>query len=296
MNSKLFLLSFLLSLFFLKNNAQTTATQTGIAIQGIARDSNNTALTNSSVSLSFELYYKDASSTEVTIGSIETINLTTDAFGIFSHVLNNTEVNNSKFSNFQAYLRIKKGSTLVSDEMLKHVPYAIAASNGVPTGSIMPFTGTVAPTGWALCDGNALPTSATELIALIGTKTPDLRGMFIRGSGTNSSSTYATNVGPTLNTIQTDEFESHLHNQGTLATSSAGAHTHTYNSGYTSKTSGVNGIAGGQHGATQISINYSTNTSSSGGAHTHTITGSTGSIGSTETRPVNYGVNYIIKL
>ena len=98
MNSKLLLLSFLLSLFFLKNNAQTTATQTGIAIQGIARDSNNTALTNSSVSLSFELYYKDASSTEVTIGSIETINLTTDAFGIFSHVLNNTEVNNSKFS------------------------------------------------------------------------------------------------------------------------------------------------------------------------------------------------------
>ena len=81
-----------------------------------------------------------------------------------------------------------------------------------------------------------------------------------------------------------------------MATSSAGAHTHTYNSGYTSKTSGVNGIAGGQHGATQISINYSTNTSSSGGAHTHTITGSTGSIGSTETRPVNYGVNYIIKL
>jgi microcystin-dependent protein len=295
MNSKLLLLSFLMSLSFLVNYAQTTATQTGIAIQGIARDSNNTALTNSTVSLSFELYYKDASSAEVTIGSIETINLTTDFFGIFSHVLNNTEVNNYKFSNFQAYLRIKKGTTLVSDEMLKHVPYAIAASNGVPTGSIMPFIGTVAPAGWALCDGNALPASATELIALIGTKTPDLRGMFLRGSGTNSSSTYATNVGPTLNTIQTDEFESHLHNQGTLVNSSDGSHTHTYSSGYTPLTNGVQGVAGGSHGDGQISRNSYTNTSSDEGSHTHTITGSTGSIGSTETRPVNYGVNHIIK-
>jgi microcystin-dependent protein len=296
MNSKLLLLSFLLSLFFLKNNAQTTATQTGIAIQGIARDSNNTALTNSSVSLSFELYYKDASSTEVTIGSIETINLTTDAFGIFSHVLNNTEVNNSKFSNFQAYLRIKKGSTLVSDEMLKHVPYAIAASNGVPTGSIMPFTGTVAPAGWALCDGNALPTSATELIALIGTKAPDLRGMFMRGSGTNSNSIYATNVGPTLNTIQTDEFESHLHDKGTIATSSAGAHTHTKS--FHEEASPSGGDGGTMHlAADDVGEDEVTSiTMPSAGAHTHTITGNTGSIGSTETRPVNYGVNYIIKL
>jgi len=159
----------------------------------------------------------------------------------------------------------------------------------------MPFIGTVAPAGWALCDGNALPTSATELIALIGTKTPDLRGMFLRGSGTNSNSTYATNVGPTLNTIQTDEFKSHLHDQGTLVNSSGGSHTHTHFSGY-SDSGNPQGVGSGNHGAGEISRKYSDNTTSSAGSHTHTITGSTGSIGSTETRPVNYGVNHIIKL
>lgn len=296
MKSKLLLPLFLMLLSFVTNYAQTSATQAGIAVQGIARDSNNTAMTNSAISLSFELYYKNASSTEVTIGSIETISLTTDAFGIFSYVLNNTDVNNSKFSNFQAYLRIKKGTTLVSDEMLKHVPYAIAASNGVPTGSIMPFIGTVAPTGWALCDGNALPATATELIALIGTKTPDLRGMFLRGSGTNSSSTYATNVGPTLNTIQTDEFESHLHDKGTIATSTAGAHTHIKS--FHEEESPNGGDGGTMHlAADDVGEDELTSiTMPSAGGHTHTITGNTGSIGSTETRPVNYGVNHIIKL
>jgi hypothetical protein len=52
-----------------------------------------------------------------------------------------------------------------------------SSSSGVPAGMIAPFNLTSCPTGWTLADGNS--------------GTPDLRGIFIRGSGTNSILKYA---------------------------------------------------------------------------------------------------------
>ena len=57
MKSKLLLLSFLMLLMVTTNYGQTSASQAGIAVQGIARDGNNTAIANQSVSFTFELYY-----------------------------------------------------------------------------------------------------------------------------------------------------------------------------------------------------------------------------------------------
>lgn len=276
----------------MSNYAQSSASQSGIAVQGIARDANNTALLNQTISLTFTLYYLDASSIEQPIYK-NTRNVTTDAFGVFSDVIDPTAVNNSLFANNPAYLRIEKGSEIISDEKLRHVPYAISANNGVPTGSIMPFIGTVAPEGWALCNGDPLPLTATVLKAMIGANTPNLQGMFLRGTG---KSPVNNQPGPALKGTQDDSLEKHSHNKGTLTTDTAGNHNHK-NGNYDQLLSMT-----GKFTAIQTDDNVgqpdiaSAGTIQDTGNHTHNISGSTADFGDLETRPVNYGVNYIIKL
>jgi len=66
----------------------------------------------------------------------------------------------------------------------------IAGAGASPTGAVVPFAGSVAPTGWLICDGSSLPTSAA-LFAVIGYtyggfggsfNIPDLQDEFIRGA------------------------------------------------------------------------------------------------------------------
>jgi microcystin-dependent protein len=62
---------------------------------------------------------------------------------------------------------------------IKSTGITASGQNALPkTGDIIPFAGTVAPTGWSLCDGTS--------------GTPDLRGFFIVGasSSANIGSTY----------------------------------------------------------------------------------------------------------
>lgn len=286
MKTKLLLM---LCLFFtaISNYAQSSASQSGIAIQGIARDANNTAIANQSISLDFTLYYLNDSSNPQTIYNV-TRNVTTDAFGVFSDVIDPTAVNSSLIANNATYLKIMKGGETISDEKLRHVPYAIAANNGVPTGSIMPFIGTVAPEGWALCNGALLPTTATALIKLIGNNAPDLRGMFLRGAGQNANNANAAEIVPnTLNNVQTSTNKSHTH---TGTTSTNGEHNHTESVTYVYDPANVDG--GFEGGGNKIGRRNAQ--TSSNGNHNHTFT--TNADGTTESRPINYGVNYIIKL
>lgn len=290
------LLLFVTSINFAQTSVHTSANASGIAIQGIARDNNNTARINTTVSLTFEMYYIDhINGTRVIIGGAQTQNLQTDNFGVFSHVIEPGAANNAFIANNQVSLRITEGTTPLSDEKLKHVPYAIAANNGVPTGSIMPFVGTTAPAGWVLCNGQSLAgvTGSRDLIALVGNNAPDLRGMFLRGAGTNTVSGYETNVGPTLNTRQQDDNLSHTH-ANTFAINNGGAHEHNYYDIYVEYSapssfvdSSGNDAAGNRN---------QTRPTTGGGAHSHTISGGITADGGTESRPVNYGVNYIIKL
>lgn len=291
MKSKLLLLSFLMLLSVATNYAQSSASQAGIAVQGIARDNNNTARISTPINLTFRVYY----GANVLIYEIAKT-VTTDAFGVFSVVLEPGATNNILMTNNQAFLRISEGGTIISDEILKQVPYAIAAANGVPTGSIMPYIGTTVPDGWVLCDGRSLSTisGSAALIALVGTTAPNLQGMFLRGTGTSPMNNQP---GPALKAMQGEELKSHQHSSGTLVNSTNGQHNH-------GSTTNTNRLVSNEGNSTTESTDYSPgeinlHTSISipqDGNHTHTISGSTAPIGGNETRPVSYGVNYIIKL
>jgi len=105
---------------------------------------------------------------------------------------------------------------------------SIFASNltsiGVPAGAVMSFATSTAPTGWVTCDGGSYSTTTySNLFAAIGYtfggsgavfNVPDMRGMFVRGSGTNASFTNANGdyySAGTVGTEQADALKSHTH-------------------------------------------------------------------------------------
>ena len=159
-----------------------------------------------------------------------------------------------------------------------------------PAGAIMAFAGTTAPSGWLKCEGQAISrTTYATLFAVIGTtwgagdttttfNVPDLRGMFVRGTGTNATGSSSGAVGPSVGTYAADTYLNHTHTDS--------GHTHTvpfYNRGDIWTSTGTSGnIAGYATG--------SPTTSSTGTANIQTST-----TGGTETKPKNYGVLYIIK-
>jgi hypothetical protein len=48
-------------------------------------------------------------------------------------------------------------------------------------GAIVAWANSTVPTGWLECDGSPIPAQYSDLIALVGANTPDLRGEFVRG-------------------------------------------------------------------------------------------------------------------
>ena len=94
----------------------------------------------------------------------------------------------------------------------------------VPSGAVMPFAMNSAPTGWLAADGSAVSRSTyAALFSAIGTthgvgngsttfNLPDLRGIFVRGSGaqTIAGITYS----KTFAGKENDEFKSHYHSNG----------------------------------------------------------------------------------
>ena len=103
----------------------------------------------------------------------------------------------------------------------------------VPAGAIMAFAMNGAPTGWLAADGTAVSRSTyATLFAAIATtygvgdgattfNVPDLRGYFVRGTGTNSDGT----ASGTFGAKQADELKSHTHTytfKSTTGGSSAG--------------------------------------------------------------------------
>jgi len=98
-------------------------------------------------------------------------------------------------------------------------------NGSVPTGSVYHFASSTAPTGFLICNGDAVPngsgtvqgvtTDFSALYAILGTTygvsgtLPDLEGVFIRGTGSQTISgiTYS----GTLGTKQGDAMQGHIH-------------------------------------------------------------------------------------
>ena len=158
--------------------------------------------------------------------------------------------------------------------------YALIAAldpNGdatMPTGAILGFGMTTAPTGWLVCDGSAVSRNTySALFAAVGEtwgagddsttfNLPDLRGIFLRGYNDESTGADANRV---FGTQQTDQNKSHTH---TVTDSYVTTDYATYDSG-------------GSNAFNKPTVATTTRTTSGNGG--------------TEARPINQAVQYCIK-
>ena len=209
----------------------------------------------------------------------------------------------------------------------------------VPAGSILAFTGSVDPRGWYICDGRVLAVQYNPgLFAVIGTQfggdgiqtfqLPDLRGSFLRGTGTHA--TYTDYAGNTLNNFQTHATQVHhhkiidvqhnhgitdpQHNHGTTDPQ----HTHGIPSvGGTASTSVYGGVGAqdvadnGTSTTNSATTGITINNASTGVTVNNNYTGITRTVDvqsddtdvaattvlldNKETRPFNFGIHWIIK-
>lgn len=293
-----------LKLLFFAFIFTTTIFSQGIAVQGIARNITESAITDTT--LNFEISIVDENGV---ILFKEEESIRTDNFGVFSHIVGNGDPIANTFNSVNFALKGLKIKITITDDgqtvvvynlPFQYVPYAKYADNGVPTGSIIPFAGTEAPEGYLLCNGDPFDKQVyTSLYEVLGAnKTPDLRGRVLEGTGTSlSSSRY---VGPSLNSTHGDSNKDHKHGSGTLrgdTNDSTGNHSHRYDD-RSQDDNGTNDdrySADAGDGNAQADTNRSTG---SGGAHNHEVDvyGYTNDSGSDEVRVASYGVNYIIKI
>lgn len=156
-----------------------------------------------------------------------------------------------------------------------------------PIGSILPYGGTTAPSGWMICNGaSLLRTDYAELFAVIGTafgsadsthfNIPDLRGEFLRGAGTNSHSGQGSGGSVGQHQDGTPIVASYMGNSGGSIYNMAG--------GYSSNMSAKSDKWTGNSSTTYLHHPSATE------AATYSDI-----IGKGITRPTNTSVNYIIK-
>jgi microcystin-dependent protein len=193
------------------------------------------------------------------------------------------------------------------EDIIENLDPPPGGSNNVPVGTILPFGGDTdkIPEGWLLCDGTAYSISGnySNLYDIIGGNfgypnpgefyVPDLRGMFLRGvdngaevdpdAGSRTSLQNAGNTGDMVGSFQRDAFQGHRHS---IVTPSGASRTQL-----TSQESNSSGGYFEDYGITQGDAGdrgsfYIGNALTSGYGDIKI---------STETRPQNVYVNFIIK-
>ena len=187
----------------------------------------------------------------------------------------------------------------------------------IPPGSIMPYGGITAPPGWVLCDGAQYDSgdpAFAKVFAAIGNSfggtdplfnVPDLRGQFLRGvdAGRGADPDAAQRVGGDV--VGSTQGSAIVGLAGSTSTNGSHAHAEFY--------SQVLGCPGGQDcaigtgggGSATLPIGYFPSNFANifpyfppvAGDHAHSVFVSpTSGATSSETRPKNVAVNYIIKL
>jgi len=192
----------------------------------------------------------------------------------------------------------------------------------LPSGTILPFGGASAPTGWLLCNGATISrTTYANLFAAISTAhgsgdgsttfhLPDLRGRFMRGvdgaiardpdRAARTAANSGGNTGDAVGSVQTNAtakngISAAASSVSGSATTGGVAHTHTYT--YSRADGFLYG--GGGYGNVRNAEQSATTSSASATDHTHGLSATAAAqtiTGDAETRPLNANVNYIIKL
>ena len=209
------------------------------------------------------------------------------------------------------------------DSSTKIATTAFVAYNGTPSGSLLMWPTTSAPTGYLLCNGTAVSrTTYAALFAVVGTtfgagdgsttfNLPNYADRMPIGAGTIAASIGATG-GSASTTLSTSNLPSHTHSfSGSGSGTTNGATTGIYDAGHTHPTVGGIGNAqggGGSSGAQYVNGTNPTTNSGVGNAniedpgHAHSfgvsISGTTGATGSgtaATTISPYLGINFIIK-
>ena len=224
--------------------------------------------------------------------------------GTFNVVTGKLAINATAVTSTAAELNLLDGDTSVGSSItvadadgvvvndggtMKSVPASDFRTYILPAGSVIPYAGTSAPTGFLFCDGSSVSRSTyAALFAVIGTeygtpddgstfKLPDLRGRVVAGkddmggSSANSLTDEAGGLnGDTLG--GTGGSETH-----TLTTAQLASHTHSFSgSGSTTAMTflddglGVDRGGGGQGSSSNsisVSISGTTGSKGSGSAH-----------------------------
>jgi microcystin-dependent protein len=125
------------------------------------------------------------------------------------------------------------GDTLSASKLNANFQALAATGDATPTGTIVAFAGSTAPTGWLLCDGSQVSrTTYTALYAVTANAygsgdgstsfhLPDLRGRFLRGvdssagvdpdKATRTAMNSGGNTGNLVGSVQGDAYKSHSH-------------------------------------------------------------------------------------
>jgi microcystin-dependent protein len=158
-----------------------------------------------------------------------------------------------------------------------------SATSSVPSGTVVSFAGSAAPSGWLLCDGSAVSrTSFSDLFSTIGTlygagngsttfNLPDLRGRTVFGldnmggtaanrltttGGIGANNTLGASGGSQSITLATTNLPSHNHTfTGSQVTTSSDAHTHNYQDAYFAEN-----FSGGTGGSSRYGTSANTDT------------------------------------
>jgi microcystin-dependent protein len=161
-------------------------------------------------------------------------------------------------------------------------------TGNAPTGAVIYFYGDVAPKDWLFCYGQEYDTTKySELFSILGSnKTPDLRGVFIRGSGINSTYVNANDVilrGQGVGLYEYDALGYHYH------TYDANRDNLTIKTGTTMSTGGIfNRLEYVELNGTKYEKNDEMNMNYYQGLETSYV-------GGNETYPANVAMNYIIR-
>jgi len=182
----------------------------------------------------------------------------------------------------------------------------------VPIGAVSWFATTTPPGGFIECNGQGVSVDGSEPGVLVGypalytllvdagspygtdtngnPRIPDLRGVAVRGWDNGRG----LDVDRAFGSYQADDLKSHLHGRGTLQTSEAGGHTHTLRGNNRGTISGQLTAPG------LFRDDAETNAEDANSIlgvpdHNHTLTGSTASVGGSETRMKNIALLPCIK-